>query len=191
MQQNKLTKQSPLRQGGLDGLCGLYSVINATKLLHGSKRIPSKAIFTESLHQLAEAHDLPEIIAAGMTRATLSGILKVASKRAPVSLSWPFYGKKRPTLDEVWAALEAHVCEGNGRTAIIAFGGSTWGHWTVVRAVTPGKLVLYDSRGRKHILRGICTTGEPTKSHPVSIEAQSVCFLSKGSGPRLKCQRWL
>lgn len=179
MDKQSAASRTPFRQGSLDGLCGLYSIINAIKLMHGGQRIPSKSIFKDSLRQLAEAHVLADIVVNGMQRITLSGVLKVAAQRVTLSRSWPFHGKKRPTLAEVWSALEAHVCEEEGRVAIIVFGGERWGHWTVVRAVTPRKLVLFDSRGRSHLNRAICTTGEPTKTRPVTIEAVSTCLLKR------------
>jgi len=180
MDKQSESSRTPFRQGSLDGLCGLYSVINAAKLVHGNQRFPSRAIFKDSLRHLAEAHDLTDIVVNGMPRLTLSNVLKVAARRVPLSRAWPFHGKKRPMLTEVWSALEGHVCEAKGRTAIIVFGGAKWGHWTVVRAVTPLKLVLFDSRGRSHLNRAICTTGEPTKARPVTIEAASTCLLKRG-----------
>jgi len=101
MEKQRELCRTPFRQGRFGGLCGLYSVINAAKLVHGNQRFPSRAVFKDSLRHLAEAHDLADIVVNGMPRLTLSNVLKVAAQRVPLSRAWPFHGRKRPTLDEV------------------------------------------------------------------------------------------
>ena len=166
----------PYVQGNLDGLCGLYSVVNAVKLIR--RKTPAKAIFKESLRFLSENHNLAEIVGAGMERPILSKLLNLAAKRVPVSSKWPFYRGKSPSLASFWSVLEGHVNEQEGRTAIVAFSCASWSHWSVVREVKEERLVLFDSDGRKQLVRSLCTTNQPTKARPMMIEAATVCLLS-------------
>jgi hypothetical protein len=169
---------NPYTQGELDGLCGLYAVINAVRISATIKYKHCQHIFHQSLKLLASQQDSSEVVFDGMSRACLSKALAVAATKAPIAWSWPFY-RKKASLAVLWGTIENFINERQGNAAILWIGGHDWAHWTVVKEVTPRKMVLFDSWHRRCLTRGKCTIGEPTRARPIYIGATCTCFITR------------
>ena len=66
----------PYRQGSLDGLCAVYSIVNATRIVAQIGDESSRALFQRIIHYLEQHHDLERILAEGMGLQTIGGVLR-------------------------------------------------------------------------------------------------------------------
>lgn len=179
----------PYTQGELDGLCGLYAAINAIRLHSKVNYRASQDIFLGSLKLLSNDYDIPSIVFDGITRACLSKILnfvakETAKKGKPVHLSWPFYKRKSTNLDVLWKAIDSFMHATEGNSVILSISGNDWGHWTVVKEITPQTIILFDSWHRKLLKRNRCTVGRLNKNRNIRIDITSTCFISKDHGQK-------
>jgi len=153
----------PLVQGELDGLCGLYSIINSIvwglyslqlgrhRPRHRSKPLGERE--TEQLFLLLIARLMRQYgarsVVAGIHALELARLLRHSavwlSAKRDLRLTFvrPFYRCRRVTMGRVCQVLSDHLA-GAGTAAII---GLEWPsrHWTVVIGVTPTRLYLLDS----------------------------------------------
>ena len=59
-------KMIPFQQGGLDSLCGIYSLVNAEKIINKTKAEDSQKLFDEIIHFLEENKHFASILTGGM-----------------------------------------------------------------------------------------------------------------------------
>jgi hypothetical protein len=147
---------TPFEQGDLDGLCGVYAVVNATRLAAQPYRRLSAAdgedLFAALLKELAAAGRLRGFVTGGLGARTLARLLRRASRwlrkqhGLTLEISRPFRKANTPEPEDCRRVLAEHLAR-PGTAAIVG----TAEHWTVVRAVTPRRLLLTDSNGRQHL----------------------------------------
>ena len=148
------------RQGRLDGLCGVYALVNALRLL------------CPKLAEDACEHAFCALIRA-RTRQTVSPLAVISgglSRRELLSLidSWQRYAAREfgitltvdrlkvpePTLRGIWNGL-CQTLDGQS-VAIIGLDGVER-HWTVAHTATERTLRVTDSSGLRAIYRSQCT----------------------------------
>ena len=160
----------PIRQGSIDGLCGVYSVMNATEAVigkfHYDRRLKRKAsqrrvLFKNLIGYLAKHDMLEETLIWGFEDIDAKGgLIDIAIK------SVKKYQKRKlrkqiafdtddVTLDAYWEKLTEHLSQPDS-AVIISLSGRIK-HWTCVRKITPKVLVLSDSSGIRQIARDRCT----------------------------------
>jgi len=160
----------PIRQGSIDGLCGVYSVMNATEVVigkfHYDRRLKRKAsqrrvLFKNLIGYLAKHDMLEETLIWGFEDIDAKGgLIDIAIK------SVKKYQKRKlrkqiafdtddVTLDAYWEKLTEHLSQPDS-AVIISLSGRIK-HWTCVRKITPKVLVLSDSSGIRQIARDRCT----------------------------------
>lgn len=156
----------PFEQGELDGLCGIYSVINSLNwALHslrashrGIRRLAGQLIEKECENLFASAiRILPHRryglcpVVDGISGAELARVLKdsvawLQDKRGlQLGIRRPFYRRIRVTTRRLRLVLAEHLAK-PGTAAIIGV-EPPWEHWTVVVRVTAKRLTLLDSSG--------------------------------------------
>ena len=54
------------QQGGLDSLCGIYSIVNAERIINGTTTEESDALFSKIISHLDQNKRLRSILASGM-----------------------------------------------------------------------------------------------------------------------------
>ena len=145
----------PLEQGNLDGLCGVYAVVNATRLAaHPHRRLSATdcyGLFAALLAELAGEGRLRGFVTSGLGGRVMARLLRRAGrwlrKRHGLALevSRPFAKRDQPEPEKCLRVLAEHLAR-PGTAAIV---GSDE-HWTVVRGVTPKRLLLADSNGRRY-----------------------------------------
>jgi hypothetical protein len=153
----------PLVQGELDGLCGIYSIINS--LIWGLYSLQvtghrprqqssplrerdTEQLFLSLIARLTRKHGTRSIV-DGISSLELARLLRhsavwLSAKRdLRLTFMRPFYRRRRVTMGQVCQALSNHLT-GAGTATII---GLEWPsrHWTVVIGVTPTRLYLLDS----------------------------------------------
>jgi hypothetical protein len=150
----------PLVQGELDGLCGIYSIINSLiwglyslQVTGHRPRQQSSPLGEREIEQLflslitrsTRKHGIRSVV-AGIHALELARLLRHSaawlSPKRDLRLTFmrPFYRRRRVTMGQVCQALSNHLA-GAGTATII---GLEW-HWTVVIGVTPTRLYLLDS----------------------------------------------
>jgi hypothetical protein len=163
----------PFEQGDLDGLCGVYTVVNAVRLAtHPHRRLrvaDCRELFAALLAELADEGRLRGFVAAGLGPRVLARLLRRAGrwlrKRHGLALEVrrPFAKRDQPGPEKCLRALAEHLAR-PGTAAIV---GSDE-HWTVVRGVTPRRLLLADSDGRRHFATAMVSAaaGSGSASRP-------------------------
>jgi hypothetical protein len=189
----------PFEQGDLDGLCGVYAVVNAVRLAaHPHRRLSAaecRGLFAALLAELADEGRLRGFVAAGLGNRVLARLLRRAGrwlrKRHGLALEVrrPFAKRDEPGPEKCLRVLAEHLAR-SGTAAIV---GSDE-HWTVVRAVTPKRLLLADSNGRRHFATATVSeaTGTSSASRPwlpgmVLLEANP---LEAELRPKAARSRW-
>ncbi len=154
------------RQGDLDGLCGVYAVVNALRHVLQLRDEQCQKLF-EKLIKALEQDCSP------LHPALLRGMYFPQLKRLTVAASqWHIQGqgltfrarslrlkRNQRTLPHLWAALDEEV--GPTCVAIVGVTGVT-DHWYVVYRTTPKTLWLLDSSGQSRISRSRCTVRSTT-----------------------------
>ena len=149
------------QQGDLDGLCGIYSVVNALRYLLRLNEEHSRELFNTLVEALHQSCPRPhKHLVWGIPFPKLKQLVEAA--HTCQCLDWGQTFKARPlrlrreqrTLPQLWSALTQELrptC-----VAVIGITGAT-DHWCVVYRVTPKTLWVLDSSGRTRIRRSRCT----------------------------------
>jgi hypothetical protein len=153
----------PAMQGDLDGLCGVYSIVNAVQwALHtcpttawafgqAPKRLiwaEQEALFDTLVTALGRRRPLASFVTGGINSLELTRLLRVSRewlsihRNANLVCRRPFYRRRTIAPRSVLACLREHLAA-PGSAAIIAVEA----HWTVVRAAAKRRVRVMDSGG--------------------------------------------
>ena len=176
----------PYQQGDLDGLCGVYSIVNAVRALCPElDHEGAEWLFAHLMQSLSEAGvDLSIAVVSGIGRVELGRLIGAAIAYITEELEIELTVKRLPkalrlssNLGELWQAFEASLSP--DCVAIIGIAG-IHSHWTIAAQITPKQVRLYDS-GRIAVLRrGLCTVGKAVKRH--GIPPKHVFLIERISG---------
>jgi hypothetical protein len=154
------------RQGDLDGLCGVYAVVNALRHVLQLPDEQCHRVFEKLIQALEQdCRHLHKPLLWGMYFPQLKRLAVTASQwrmrgRGLTFQARPLRLKRHQrTLPHLWAALNEEV--GPTCVAIVGVTGVT-DHWYVVYRVTPKTLWLLDSSGQRRISRSRCTVRSTT-----------------------------
>lgn len=179
----------PLRQGGLDSLCGVYSIINAAQLvLEPSARLTRDdqlALFATLIEELARKGELYDAITDGLGARQVWRLAKHAVRHLreehdmELSLDRPFRKDKPADFDAIAAEIERGTR--NGAAYVVEIREWKY-HLTVVRSVTVKSLLLQDSAGVRFVRRASCQLGYREEEGKHTIAAASVVRLAQNRG---------
>jgi hypothetical protein len=175
------------RQGRLDGLCGVYSLINALRLL--CPRLDEDAcerVFSALIRARARQAASPlAVISGGLSRRELLRLIglwqRFAAKEFGITLTVSRLKASEPTLRGIWRGL-CRVLDGKS-VAIIGLDGVER-HWTVAHAATERTLRVADSSGLRVIFRSQCTVGRTSLRHQLGPSELLIVRRGKGGSPR-------
>jgi len=172
----------PYRQGDLDGLCGLYALINASRLADRSlirNEDDCQNVFQRALRWLALNHkDFPVMLCDGVAYDMLSSVHKQIFQT-----QWPKITQHRPFQNNMpeenpqgtryfWSEMNRLAAQPN-QALLIGIGRSSMypedgmDHWSVVHEITKDKIVLFDSNRQRPLPRSICGPYEGNRVHYV------------------------
>jgi hypothetical protein len=161
----------PFEQGELDGLCGVYSMINSLNwALHSLRASQSgirrqagqltaeerESLFASAVGILSHRPDGLCPVVHGINGVDLARVLKKSAawlqeKRGlQLGIRRPFYHRMRVTTRRLCLVLTDHL-EKPGTAAIIGV-EPPWQHWTVVVSVSAKRPTLLDSSGASILL---------------------------------------
>lgn len=168
----------PFQQGGLDSLCGLYSIINAERFINRSTDEESQTLFNDLIHYLSRRKLLGKFLIDGIIHTEMLVILrKVIGKKRISNVRIPFRGVPNPDLTTFWKSMQSFLDGTPGRSIILGLQGYH-DHWTVIEKITNRSILLYDSALIKRLPRSSCTTVYPTwRRKHILLPAQTY-FLS-------------
>jgi hypothetical protein len=173
-----LSRLPPFQQGGLDSLCGLYSIINAERFINHSKDEDTQKIFDDLIHYLSRRGLLSKFLIGGIMHTEMLVILnKVVGKKRISNVGIPWRGVPNPDLTTFWKSIQYFLDGTPGRAVILGLQGYH-DHWTVIESITNRTIILYDSALIKRLPRSSCTTVYATwKRKHLLLPAQTY-FLS-------------
>ena len=64
----------PYEQGALDGLCAVYSIVNATRIISAIDEDGAKELFKEIILYLTKTKNLYKILVSGIDIKTIGGM---------------------------------------------------------------------------------------------------------------------
>ncbi len=167
----KRRRRRPYRQGDLDGLCGLYSTVNAMRVLCPEvDNEAAGALFAALMQGLNGAGAAAEdVVTGGVCRDQLARIVRQAiahmADEHEIRLTLtrlPKVLRKRTDLPGLWGWLGKKVSP--SCVALIGLAGRH-SHWTVAVAVTPQQIRLFDSSHMGVLRRSQCTVGRAVDRH--------------------------
>ena len=173
-----VSRLPPFQQGGLDSLCGLYSIINAEKIINHSTDEETQQIFDDLVNFLARRKLLSKLLIGGIIHTEMLMILdKVVGKQRIANVYVPWRGVPNPDLTTFWKSIQFFL-DGTPRRAVILGLDGYHDHWTVIESITNRTIILYDSALIKRLPRSSCTTAYDTwKRKHLLLPAQTY-FLS-------------
>jgi len=168
----------PFQQGGLDSLCGLYSIVNAERIINRSSDEETQQLFNDLIYYLSRRRLLSKFLIDGIIHREMLVILnKVVGKKRIMSAEIPWRGVPNPDLTTFWESMQ-YFLDGTPRRAIVLGLQGYHDHWTVIEMITSRSIFLYDSALIKRLPRIRCTTVYATwKRKHVLLPAQTY-FLS-------------
>jgi hypothetical protein len=176
----------PYRQGRLDGLCAVYTLINALRLL--CPKLDEDAcerVFCALIRARARQTASPLIvISGGLSRRELIRLIgswqRYAAKELGVVLKVSRLKVSEPTLRGIWRGL-CRALDGKS-VAIIGLDGVER-HWTVAYAATPRTLRVADSSGLRMIFRSQCTVARTSLRYQLRPSGVLVVGRGEDVGP--------
>ena len=168
----------PFQQGGLDSLCGLYSIINAERFINHSSDEETQQLFNDLIHYLSRRGLLTKFLIGGIIHTEMLVILnKVVGKKRISNVEIPFRGVTNPDLTTFWRSMQSFLDGTPGRSIILGLQGYH-DHWTVIESITNSSIMLYDSALIKRLPRWRCTTVYATETRIHLLLPAQTYFLS-------------
>ena len=168
----------PYLQGALDGLCAIYSIVNAARIISDIGEEESKNLFKQILHYLENSADLGRVLTEGIGLNTVGSILRDVANGRIHDRNMPFKHHPDTSLDEFWSELMSFLDGGSKRAILIGVGGPMWDHWSIVHEINDRQAYFFDSHKLKSLKRSRCTTVRPTAARPHLLCPTHTYFLS-------------
>jgi hypothetical protein len=162
-----------IRQGDLDGLCGVYSIINALSVISDFNQTKRQDLFYSLVNKLNHKYDLAEIIRYGMDNRKFRVLFRQTQKYCTAKLKKnvtikPVFSKvKTITLSEYCKQIDTILTSQN--TAIIIRMSGAINHWTCIRSISEKCIYLEDSGEISHLRLSSCQVGDKDKTKRHSL----------------------
>jgi hypothetical protein len=178
-----------MKQGQYDGLCGVYSIVNAVgELTKTSEKDQDrrKALFDIVCGQLNEDRLLLSAVTGGISAGDYDVFIRRALEAIEaetgigIDVATPFRGGQFAT-DAFYDGLVAHIGT-QGRSLVVLWVSGGWDHWTVVRSISEARVNLIDSDGRDHLPRKSCSVYPDTGGDYVLRPRQSYVLTLRQAG---------
>lgn len=145
----------PVEQGDIDGLCAIYSTLNACKLMLGQSEKQDEKLLQTLCKGVADL--FPRIVWEGAGVPALYRLFRIADewarKKHKTRLHWraPLMRVKFESAEAYFQRLRADLdaC-GEGKAVWLVGLGDPWHHWTVIERISGRRVYFFDSWGMKH-----------------------------------------
>src|SRR5512143_1941392 len=92
----------PFQQGGLDSLCGLYSIVNAERIINRSSNEQAQQLFDTMVHFLSRKRLLTRILLDGVIHSHMLLVMEKVVNGRIRTIDIPWRSQPRPELDAFW-----------------------------------------------------------------------------------------
>jgi len=167
----------PFQQGGLDSLCGLYSIVNAERIINNSSDEQAQRLFDDLIHYLSRKRLLANLLIGGVIHKQMLMILDQVVGDRISNVQIPWRGVPNPELTTFWKSMQWFLDGTPGRAIILGLQGFH-DHWTVIESITDRFIFLYDSALIKRLRRPHCTTMYTTNIRKHLLFPAQTYFLS-------------
>jgi hypothetical protein len=172
----------PFQQGGLDSLCGLYSIVNAERYINRSSDVETQQLFNDLISYLSRRRLLSKFLVEGIMHKEMLVIMdKVVGKKRISNVQIPWRGVQNPDLTTFWHSMQSFLDGTPGRAIILGLQGYH-DHWTVIESITSRSIMLYDSALIRRLPRSACTTVYITETRKHLLFPAQTYFLSNEVG---------
>ncbi|MEQ1521987.1 MAG: hypothetical protein ABL936_12025 [Aestuariivirga sp.] len=175
--ETKEFSSKPYRQGAFDGFCGVYSVINAMKLIakngDGFGEEFCELLFNALIRHATLKIGARRLIRSGtphrLMRSFLRGSCDYVSRNRKLKpcVKRPLLREGRLSIDSVIDIMRRELAA--QRCAFIVEIGGVHSHWTVIRSISRAQVQLFDSDGLNVLniseLRMSYETPDPRAKH--------------------------
>lgn len=175
----------PYAQGELDGLCGVYAIVNAVEAsVTGWNKQNADGLFKHLVTRLSGEGRLHMAMADGIGVRELCRLIDYAgaylADEYGLSLKRRNAFARRVPLSSYWQRIQEHL-QGRGQTAIIGLWGK-YEHWSCAHSITGRTVHLSDSGWYpiRRIYRANCTTAQPNERRPHEVSATMSILISIG-----------
>lgn len=168
----------PYLQGALDGLCAVYSIVNATRIIAEIDEEEAKELFKSILIYLEKSDDLSRILTEGISLNTIGGIMRDVVNHRIRNRWMPFKHSPETSLDEFWYRMMYFLDGELNRAILICISGPMWDHWSIVHSISERQIYFFDSHKLKRLNRSRCTTIRSTAARPHVLSPTHTYFLS-------------
>lgn len=190
-----MKKVRPLKQGELDGLCGLYSIINSVRRIGKGKILKDQdelnKLFLKILNYLYEYNKKSLKFMKedeGINTHAIAGILRdIIEPQYNITSKCPFLNRPDIKLPAFWDSMKSFMKDNPNGAILLCLGGKH-DHWTVVDSINAKGMHVMDADDLKHFNRVNCTTSDRTgvsKRHqliPTHAYFLSRSLISNGEG---------
>ena len=178
-----MVMMTPHYQGRLDGLCGVYSIINALHAKLNWSSADAKEAFTFLCKEINLVDGrLHEVIVDGMGPKLLGHLLDrlsaefLAKRNVPLARKFAFRTAPASNLKEYWDRLESHLALEGAFSVILRLAGR-YDHWTVVAGMSSRSIEVFDSDMLKRISRRYSTVSDACDSGRIHHLSPTQTFL--------------
>lgn len=182
----KRTSLSVHRQGTLDGLCGVYSIVNGVKLMLGQS-FDERRLFSDLIMSLGSK--APKMIVSGMHLCQYMELMRLTKRLlADMEIGVHFrhaFAARPATLQDYWNTLETHQASHGAGSVILGMDG-VYNHWTCIERVEAHGLKLADSGTMNFVARDRCTIRRHSSARPHRLLPTQTFLLSRND---LSCDR--
>lgn len=172
---------APFQQGDLDGLCGVYSIINALKAIGIRRSVEEwQIILNDIINHLQHNKKSNLFLTDGITTTDISRILRdIIVPKFGIHYHKPFHKNSELPLEDLWELLLENLVGEKRRSAIFCIAGANYSHWTVTTALSDRRILLQDSYKMHWINRSQCSTTELLKNSTVMIYPTTLFLLER------------
>jgi hypothetical protein len=166
-----------LRQGYLDSLCGIYSIVNADRIVNKPSFNDSQVLFNRIIDYLHDEGILRSVIIEGVNQALMKNIIReVADDKFPLQIT-----NKRGIIKlNDWWKFSREFLEEKGNRAIILSMGGKFNHLTTVYRMTQRRLFCMDSTdGESTINKSFCRIVGYTETDKYIIYPSQCWYVGK------------
>jgi len=160
---------TPLHQGSLSGLCGLYSMLNGIKLAlypHNPSRAEWQAIYLHGVGRLAQRRQLKRVLGLGMDIDTWfdlgTALLSFINSRYGTELVLQPALMGTAATDRL-RAIQRIKARVESKAPVLTCLGRYLDHFTVICGYTPTRLMLFDSSGFQWVKAANVGIGEGSR----------------------------
>jgi hypothetical protein len=168
-------KLRPYRQGALDSLCGVYAVVNATRLAAWPlKRLTADSceeLFRELAYTLDADRQLLDVLTEGSCFPVLSRLLRAANSWLEIEYDLqlrfrrPHHKRSSISAVGVLEQVTEHLVAPQ-TAAIVGIRGPHGDHWSVARGVSKSRSILLLDSGARRFVRSELARPKPTGTAP-------------------------